>query len=153
MHHRRPMKILVALCLAALAFTGGTFRALALAGELERPSLALPETIDATWREAVMKVLNANPDDFRGGRFINSSTTLRYAGDTDALNRFLAGLAKPPGTRLQVTFSRTVEHSWTVQHNGWGDARRFEIAVSLDASRIDLSRLVLPEIVGAAGAP
>lgn len=136
-----------------LAFLGvgilaGTHRVLALAGTLDRPSLALPEALGRDWRTQLMKVLEAPGAKFLGGQFINAVTTLRYGGDTGALNQFLAGLAECPEARIQVQFVRNLDSAWVLQHNGWSDGREFLVRVALDSDRVRLEEIQWPIIRG-----
>ena len=53
--------------LAAVLVTGGDFRALALAGDLDHPSLSFPESTAPGVRERIMQVLSEQPSEFQGG--------------------------------------------------------------------------------------
>lgn len=139
--------------LIGLSLCFATCRALALAGDLERPSIALPESTDQGWRDAVMQVLNERSAEYLGGRFINANTTLRYGGNSEPLSRFLAGLAKCPGTRIVITFTKDADAHWVVQHYGGADARRFHIRIRTGTAGLPLEELRLPDIVGIRKAP
>ncbi len=95
-----------------------------------------------------MKVLTQHPEEFQGGEFINASTTLRYKGPVESLNRFLAGLATCAGLRIQVTFARNQEGDWQVRHNGWGDPDRIQVTIYTGAQDFRVEDLSLPEIRG-----
>lgn len=134
--------------MAGLLVTVGASRVLALAGDLVSPSLSFPESIDAAWRESALRVVHEPAARFLGGHFVNASTTLRYGGDTAALNQFLAALAAIPGARLEIRFTRELPGHWTMEHDAWGDARRFRITLNVSAEAVRLEDLKLPEIVG-----
>lgn len=138
-----PHFILIAL-LAMLV--GAAPSALALAGKLDRPSIAFPQSVDAGWREGVTQALETEGARFLDGRFINAATTLRYGGSTDALSRFLDRLARCNGLKLRIRFDSSLDAVWTVQHNAWIDSTAFEVRISPDS--IQLAELLLPEIVG-----
>jgi hypothetical protein len=143
-------RILLILLLALL--TGTSHRALALAGTLDRPSIAFPQSIDPRWRDSVTEALATEGAQFLDGRFINAATTLRYGGSTDALSRFLERLARCSGLRLRIRFDRALDAKWTVHHNAWGDSMALEVRINPDPAAINLHDLVLPEIVGSAAA-
>jgi len=138
--------------MVALAVLFAARPVLALAGDLERPSIAFPETTEPGWRDAVMKVLNQESAAYQGGRFINASTTLRYGGDAKALSQFLAGLAKCPGARIAITFSDAADANWIVEHSAWIEARRFNIRIRTGKDGLPLDGLRLPDIIGASEA-
>ena len=139
--------------LIGLSLCCATCHALALAGDLERPSIALPESTDQGWRDAVMQVLNDRSAEYLGGQFINANTMLRYGGDSESLSRFLAGLAKCPGTRIVITFTKDADAHWVVQHHGGADARRFHIRIRTGTDGLPLEELRLPDIVGTSETP
>lgn len=134
--------------LALMLFLATPQRLLALAGELDRPSIALPDSIDPAWREAVGNVLDDPSAGFRHGRFVNGSTTLGYQGDAAALSRFLAGLVRCADARIQITFVRELDVNWRLTHHGWGDARLFSVQVNLGSETLRLEALTLPVIKG-----
>ena len=133
--------------LAAVILTGGVFRALALAGDLDHPSLSFPESTAPGVRERIMQVLSEQPSEFRGGRFVNARTTLHYAGQTPSLNRFLAGLAACPDLQLQIAFRKHPgEVAWTLEHDGWTAPQRFSILINSDCKALRLDEVLIPEI-------
>jgi hypothetical protein len=137
-------RILLILFLALLTATA--HRALALAGTLDRPSIAFPQSVEDGWRESVTRALETEGARFLDGNFINANTTLRYGGNTDSLSRFLDRLARCNGLKLRIRFDSKLDAVWTVQHNAWIDSTAFEVRISPDS--IQLAELVLPEIVG-----
>lgn len=95
-----------------------------------------------------MKVLEAPEAGFLGGQFVNAVTTLRYGGDTGALNRFLAGLSECPEARIRVQFVRDLDSAWRLQHDGWSHGREFLVQVALGSDRIHLEEIQLPIVRG-----
>jgi len=132
--------------LAAGLLLGGIVHTFAWGGKLTKPALAFPEATDSQQRDAILRVLNANPAEFLGGEFINSRTALRYAGSTASLNRFLSSLAACADTRLLIRFNRVLGDAvWTVDHDAEADARRFVIQVNPASKLFDLEQLEIPE--------
>lgn len=138
----------VLLVVLGVGILVGTARVWGLAGTLNRPSVALPESMEPGWRAQLMKVLEAPAAEFLGGQYINAVTTLRYGGDTGALNRFLAGLTECPEARIRVQFVRDLDSAWRLQHNGWSDGREFLVQILLGSDRIHLEELQLPILRG-----
>lgn len=139
------LRVLVAVLALALA---GAHPALALAGVLKRPSLALPESLDSAWRESLMKVLDERPAEFVGGNFINGSTTLRYEGPVESLNRFLAGLAGCANLLIQVRFASNLDCSWKLEHNAWANPMELQLTIYTGAGGIPVEQLQIPVIRG-----
>src|ERR1043166_1675164 len=80
-----------ACCLADAAF------------DLKEPQLAFPQGFPESLRPNILASLRRSDCKFVGGSFINSFTSLKYGGDTRALNLLLSGLVKCPGATLSVT--------------------------------------------------
>jgi hypothetical protein len=117
--------------------------------ELKQPSLALPTDFPESAKTNILARLQPTDCKFVSGSTLNASTTLKYAGDTAALNRFLEGLATCPGVTLSVSFSDGPEEDWdwTITHNahqpGYLGAQ-----VNLRSKQIKLDGLVIPQIKG-----
>lgn len=112
--------------------------------------MAFPETFSESARTNIMAALRRPGGTFLGGHFIHWFTTLRYGGETHALNLFLEGLAKCPGVTLSVRFQndRIPEDSdWWVSHDA-GEPGKVTVRVNLHSSRISLEDLVIPETKG-----
>ena len=111
-------KVMKAIFLFLLTLTLATPSVFALAGQLNEPGVALPEHHPEAARKRIMAALNRADCKFLGGNFLNAFTTLRYAGDTKALNRFLDDLANCPGVTLSVSFVKSLPEAgdWQVQH-------------------------------------
>jgi hypothetical protein len=117
------------LCVFAL-----TTCALALARfDLKEPQLAFPAGFPESDRTNIMASLSRPDCKFVGGSFVNSFTSLKYGGDTRALNLFLEGLVKIPGVVLSMRFhtERTPDDcDWHVSHMA-GKPREFAVHVNL----------------------
>ena len=97
-------------------------------------------------RKAVRSTLVTEGCHFLGGARLNGMTSLRYQGDTPALNRFLDGLSKCLGVTLRVSFSSELDLAtdWRVFHEP--HANRFHIEIAYQSDHIELSELIIPEI-------
>ena len=142
-------KLLLVPLFCALLFATST-DALGLAGELKEPGVAFSQSYPDAARQQVMAALNRTDCKFLKGRFINSFSSLFYAGETKALNLFLADLAKCAGVTLTVLFTSdpvAVEPcDWVVTHDSM--ANHFAVRVNLKSDRIKLAELSLPEVKG-----
>ena len=131
------IRLLTFLFISTIAFS----HAFGRAGDLDAPSLSLPANSEG--RPSVMDVLSDKQFKFMRGRFINAFSTLMYSGDAASLNSFLSRLAQCKGAKVSVGFSNdqsaklsvgvSNDHSdvsWTLTHNGWGDADAFQVAVN-----------------------
>ena len=128
----------LALCLL------GTVRAHAMAGQLRSPSIATPESISVQIRTNLLAVLSDKDCKFLDGNFINATTTLRYGGSTESLNKLIRELSGIGETGVAVTFtSDPGGPSWTIQHNGWGDPLQFNITVNVAAANFRPDKLQL----------
>ena len=133
-----------------LILFGAATRAFGLAGELKEPGLAFPERFPESARTHITAALRRPDCTYVGGHFINWLTTLKYGGETSALNRFLEGLAKCPGATLSVRFDKDRIPDgcdWLVCHDA-GEPGRITVRVNLNSSRIRLDDLALPEVKG-----
>lgn len=144
------LKILAPLFCAALLAT--VTDALGLAGDLTEPGVAFSQSYPDGARQQVMAALQRSDCKFLKGRFINWHTTLFYAGETKALNLFLADLAKCPGVTLSVSFTADPVAGepcdWAISHDSM--TNRFAVRVNLKSERIKLPDVSLPEIKGPA---
>ena len=120
----------------------------AVLGELTTPSVPFAQGYPAEAREKVNAALaRTKGATFLGGHFLNSWTTLRYSGDTLALNHFLDALVKCPGVTVHVGFKKLNDGSdWRVGHAFHGN--RFQVEVNLDSKRVDIEKLYIPEYKG-----
>ena len=112
--------------------------------ELTLPSVAFGRGVPAAARARVSAVL-ARPDArFLGGHSLNKWTTLRYGGDTLALNLFLDELVKCPGVTVHVSFKKLADEcDWRVGHMAPGN--RFQVEVNLSSERVNVEKLYIPE--------
>ena len=126
------------------------FGAFAMAGDLSSPSLAFPASFPVEARTNILAALTHPAYQFAGGEFVNTSTTLRYGGDTKALNLFLQRLSKCRDAIVSITFVTFIEDAdvtWRVSHlahdEGW-----LHVQINLSSKHIKLDELAIPEIRG-----
>src|SRR5262249_46992189 len=86
--------------------------------ELSEPSLAFPLDFPQSTKTNILARLRRSDCKFVAGSALNAVTTLKYAGDTAALNRFMQDLATCPGATLLVRFDYDAEDDsdWTIHH-------------------------------------
>lgn len=139
--------LFVGLLVAALMFVGRS-NALALAGEVTHPGVALSQKLPETVRKKISAALKRKDCKFLGGAFINSFTTLWYTSDTRALNLFMDDLKHIPQVLLHVSFVKELsreEAAWSVHHQA--GENRFHIRVAL-GGRINIEEIYIPLIHG-----
>jgi hypothetical protein len=121
----------------------------ALAGTLDSPGVAFSGDYPKDARGQVMAALTRKDCKFLGGHFVNWFTTLRYGGDTKALNLFLGDLVKCPGATVHVGFKKLDDDcDWRVSHDAHGN--RFQVEVNLNSKQIKIEDLYIPEAKGPA---
>ena len=121
----------------------------ALAGTLDSPGVAFSGDYPKDAQDKVMAALMRRDCKFLGGDFVNWFTTLRYGGDTKALNLFLGDLVKCPGATVHVGFKKLDDDcDWRVSHDA--DSNRFQIEVNLNSKKIRIENLYIPEARGPA---
>jgi hypothetical protein len=119
------------------------------AGSLDSPGVAFPGDYPKDAQESVMAALNRKDCKFLGGTFVNWFTTLRYQGETKALNLLLGDLAKCPGVTVHVGFKKLDDEcDWRLSHDGLDNG--FQIEVNLNSKQIKLEDLYVPEAKGPA---
>lgn len=130
-----------------LLFLSVSTRAFALAGELKEPDIALPVGFSESTRTNVMAALRHPACNFSGGYFLNSFTSLKYEGNTSALNLFLDSFSKCSGVTLSIRFNHehATESDWLVAHNAQ-DPGRFTVHVNVQSKNIKVADLVIPDI-------
>jgi hypothetical protein len=85
---------------------------------LDAPKLSFGDEYPEVARKSVRAVLNGEGSLFLGGAELNGMTSLRYQGNTGALNRFLSGLANCLDVTMQVSFTGELDQDtdWRVFH-------------------------------------
>jgi hypothetical protein len=144
---RTPSKMRpLALLLLLLGFT---LTARCAYVDLTQPSLAFPRDFPESTKTNILARLRPTDCKFIEGWALNASTTLKYAGDTAALNRFLQALATCPGIRLYVCFADNPDEDsdWMLTHNAHQPGY-LETQVNLKSKQIKLDALAIPEIKG-----
>ena len=138
------------LVLAVLLFAS-TLPAFALAGGLSHPGVAMPTNLPPAFHTNLTAALTDAKVKFLGGNFVNAFTSLRYGGETRALNGFLERLAKCPGIKLSVRFEIYADdqpQDWLLTHDAWHDAYAVCVRINLKSRRLQLADLVLPDVNG-----
>ncbi|HTE18190.1 MAG TPA: hypothetical protein VK689_07390, partial [Armatimonadota bacterium] len=138
---------LTTLCCAGAAALLLSFAtpAYALYGKLTTPSVAFAKGYPAASQAQVMAALKRPDSKFLGGHFLNAWTSLRYGGNTRALNLFLDDLVKCPGVTVHVGFKQLPDDTdWRVGHMASGN--RFQVEVNLSSERLNIEELYIPEL-------
>ena len=139
------MRTSVVVLLASAVVLSARVQAHAMAGDLEHPSIALPEGTPKAVRGQIISALNDEECKFLGGHFINAHTTLQYGGGTESLNRMLNRLAACDYFKITIRFIKQQSGvAWTVSHNAWANNEDLEVQVNLAAEGIQLEKLDLP---------
>ncbi|MFT7640853.1 MAG: hypothetical protein ACI9G1_002597 [Pirellulaceae bacterium] len=113
--------------------------AFALGGKLDSPGVAFSSNYLQAAQKQVMAALERKECKFVSGSFVNWFTTLRYAGDTNAVNLMANDLAKCPGTTVTVTFKRLDEKcDWTLFHVA--NENSIHIQINLNSQQIDIEK-------------
>jgi hypothetical protein len=135
--------------LACLLLLGFALTAWGAYVELTKPSLAFPPDFPKSTKTNLLARLLPTDCKFVAGWALNASTTLKYAGDTPALNRFLQALATCPGVTLSVCFADGTDEDsdWTLTHNAHQPGY-LVMQVNLKSKQIKLDALAIPEIKG-----
>ncbi len=144
-HHSRTCVILAALfCVSCICAP----EAFALGGKMKSGgAVSLPSNYPAAARKQIADMLNSKDYKFQDGFFINWSSTIRYQGDTQALNVFLDRIAKCPAVKIFTTFKKLDDAcDWRVHHDGHSNT--FQVVVNLRSQSAHLEELVIPSISG-----
>ena len=137
----------VSLVSALLVLTAISTLALARYQELDAPSLGTSKNFpDATYQK-VKAVLERKDCKFLGGAALNAFTSLRYGGDTIALNKFVEALSLCPDVKVHVNFFRPqpgVECDWMVTHDA--HTNELVVRINLASEAVKMEDLYLPPV-------
>src|SRR5687767_14800384 len=87
-------------------------------GKLDAPAVAFAVGYPKEAQASVQRALTRKDCKFLGGTWLNSWTTLRYAGDVWAVNQMIDDLTRCPGATVHVGFKRwDDEADWRVGHS------------------------------------
>ncbi len=145
------MKLNQPVLLGLLMGVLGTASAAALSGPLSTPAFSAPKDCPKAVMDRVSAALNRRDALFLGGRFFGEfNHSMRYGGDTKALNAMLADLAACPGMILSVGFSTKFNEpaEWNVSNTHGGTNFVFRVQVNLKSERLKLDELVIPAMTG-----
>jgi hypothetical protein len=101
--------------------------------------------------QQVSAALHRRDAKFLGGQFFGAfNQSMRYGGDTKALNGMLADLAACPGMILSIAFSTNFHQpaDWTVSDSFGGTNFNFRVEVNVKSTRLRLDELVIPAVQG-----
>lgn len=129
----------------------GTAIAAAWSGPLSTPAFSAPKDCPREVMNQVSAALNRRDAKFLGGQFFGAyNHSMRYGGDTKALNAMLTDLAACPGMILSVGFSTRFNEpaDWTVSDSHGGTNFVFRVQVNLKSERLKLDELVIPAMTG-----
>ena len=140
-----------ATLLAFLVGVIGVASAAAWSGPLTSPSFTAPRDCPPAVMQQVSAALNRRDATFLGGQFFGAfSHSMRYGGDSKALNGMLADLAACPGMILSIAFSTNFHQpaDWTVADSHGGTNFIFRVQVNVKSTRLRLEELVIPAVQG-----
>ena len=115
--------------------------------ELKEPRLSVKDYSEADYK-ALRAVLERSDCKFLGGGELNSASSLRYGGDTTALNKFIAALSLCPNVTVHVNFYRPrtpgVECDWMVTQ--MAPSSELVVRVNLASENVNIEKLYLPPV-------
>lgn len=122
--------------------------AFALSGKMESAgNLPLSSSLSGDARQSIRAALDSEASEFLAGSFVNSKSTMSFAGETASLNAMIDALAHSPGVTVFVRFQKFDDVSdWQVAHNAFQN--EFQIAINLNSKQIDLTNLEIPAAKG-----
>lgn len=137
--------------MALLAGAIGVVSVAAWSGPLSVPSFTAPKDCPPAVRQQVSAALNRRDAKFLGGQFFGAfSQSMRYGGDSKALNGMLADLAACPGMVLSIAFSTNFYQpaDWMVSSSPGGTNFIFRVQVNVRSTQLRLEELVIPVVQG-----
>ena len=159
--------IVVVACVAGMSILEAR-KVYALGGNLKTPNIAIPKNESNGEPDpivtAIQRVLTNHQKRFVSGSFINAHSVLHFNGDTHKLNSLLKDLSETDGAVISIVFSTDAGIArvafpdrdaadnpcgWSIDHNGWADAKRLTITIFPGDGGIRLEELVLPDLRGA----
>jgi hypothetical protein len=137
----------IAASFACCALTAFCALAVAEYHELKHPYLVVKGYSEADYK-ALKAVLQRSDCRFLGGSELNVSSSLRYGGDTTALNKFIAALSLCPKVSVHVKFYRPgpggVECDWSVTQ--MSASTELVVRINLASEKVNIERLYLPPV-------
>ncbi len=149
----------LAFNLIGLVFAAAVYSALGLSLNLPQPQIFFPKGYDTNRADQVVSVLRSDQFKYLGGLTSywepEFSTTLVYAGDREALSRFLAELNKVKGLSLRLTFSKDLAREtgsalsagswWVIYSHTRPDTLTVRINLAAASLGGDKFELILPK--------
>lgn len=155
---------LIASCLAQTAY--------GLGGSLTSPGIAVPRNgpnggenpVAAKIHETLMN----HRTQFVNGWFVNSHSSMNFAGDTEELNSLLTDLSEIEGSKISIKFSnekgvaqakfaeagaQNLACQWSISHDGSAQPEAVTMTIYLGDGLIQIDQLRLPTIRGVEQGP
>jgi hypothetical protein len=122
--------------------------AFAAQGKLDAPALSMAKDYPEADYQKIKNVLERKDCTFLGGDWLNAHTSLRYGGDTIALNKFIERLSLCPNLKVHVNFFRPssggVECDWMVTQHA--PSNKLVVRINLASEQIKIEDLHLPPV-------
>jgi hypothetical protein len=138
----------IALVCAFIALSAISSLAWAALGTLDAPSLGTSKNFSEATYQKVKVVLERKDCKYLGGGWLNANTSLRYGGDTTALNKFVEALSLCPDVKVHVNFFRPspggVECDWMVTHDA--HTNELVVRINLASEKVKMEDLYLPPV-------
>ena len=105
----------------------------------------IPESV----RKQVETALKSKDCNFIDGNWFNGRISLRFAGDTSAVNEMLQQLASCPTVTLNVSFKALKDDcDWMIVNDMRRSHSKFDLIVNLKSKNIRLEDLLIPSLQG-----
>ncbi|KAA5546938.1 hypothetical protein FYK55_00495 [Roseiconus nitratireducens] len=105
----------------------------------------LPEPI----RRQIESAFKGEKSKYTRGTWTNAKITLRFSGDTLAVNALLDQLAKCPSITTSVSFKALSDDcDWKIINDTRRSGKRVDVILNLDSPQIRLEELTIPPIPG-----
>lgn len=136
------------LVCAFVALTITTTLVFASYNTLDAPSLTMAKDYPDADYEKIKAVLERKNCKFLGGAQLNAHTSLKYGGDTTALNLFVEALSLCPNVTVHVNFYRPgpggAEWDWMVTQDA--PSNELVVRINLESENVKLEALYLPPV-------
>jgi hypothetical protein len=144
---RRLIAVLTLVCIGACVATAAR-PVNAAYSKLKASSLSMGKDFSDGDYKQLKRVLERKDCKFLGGGSLNSFTSLQYAGDTTAVNRFVEALSLCPQVTVRVIFFRPgaggSESDWMVTQEG--NSHELVVRINLASNNVKMENLYLPPV-------
>jgi hypothetical protein len=140
-----PQRATAALT-ALVALAAISSLASAASQSLDTPALSLGKNYPEADYQKIKQVLERKDCKYLGGGWLNKHTSLRYGGDTTALNHFIEALSLCPNVQVQVLFFQgpAVDCDWMVTHTA--PSNKLVVRINLASENVKMEALYLPPV-------